>query len=64
MYTAAILHCLKTDADVVTLTFDVITQKYKGFLDSSFNIYMSRLVILAASVFRYRLEKSDCRLRG
>jgi len=48
---------LKTDTDVVTLTFDLLTPKSMDFQDSWWNICVSSMVILAASVFDIHLEK-------
>jgi len=36
---------------LVKLTFDLLTQKQRGFQDSSCTIFVSSLVILAASIF-------------
>jgi len=43
----------------VTLTFDILTPKQEGFHDSPWNISVSSLVILAASVFEILCGKTD-----
>jgi len=44
---------------LVTLTFDLLTSKYMSFPDSSLNISVSSLGILAASVFETSCGKID-----